>query len=175
MSWKEAGMQRNIVPGLLLAGILLAPAIGVRIEVLNQRAGNILPRRPHSDGSMSKWRVAGKPREFLRQDYEIAYREANGLEGYSIPLPPAAAEAIAQRVERDLPTSRYVTNSDLRDAVSSIGLLQYPLSLALIVVGTFAIPFQPGRVRLAICATAISTGAICLLIADMRNYFGSLG
>lgn len=85
---------------------------------------------------------------------------------------------VTWRVSSAPSTPREATESALRSVVSTWGLAQYPLALAVIVSAAVSRAINPqhrSRPRLILCALAVVIAFASLWLANSRGYFSSLG
>lgn len=148
--------------------------ICIRIEILNHRAGGVLPRdfSEYPSGANRKWRYRTTDRESVRRQFARFYGSGNDG-GEELRLPPDVAaeieEAVDAWIEEALP------NNELHDAVATIGLLQYLLSpLSILLSGILVARW---RDEAQVVAGGVFLTASCLAFAVMlyRGYFPSLG
>lgn len=156
---------------LMSLAAVVSLAIYLEIESLNVQAGGILPRVLSESGN-PKWRVLGSPVRQLTRRYEFDYRVTNGLADNE-PLPREAADQIREQVAVEAP--RYEAEARLRSFVGSWGLLQYPLSLLLIIAGAVQAGAVKNWINRIVCITVASIGCLCLGMALYRAYLASLG
>jgi len=169
--------------GSLVAGVLvllmssLAITSCSTIEALNGACGGALPRTgPNKD---RKWRqlVPAFAKKSHWDDWLLQTdpEEEHGWVSYEDASPAMIEEfegfyysEITSRAEE-----RYQMNRDgLRDTLGLNGLLQYPLSLAIIILSLFLIA---GRSNYLVGSFGIVTGSACLYRATSLGYFSALG
>jgi hypothetical protein len=146
-----------------LAFTLLALLICLIIELLNAQAGFPLPRDFNTDSG--KWRVS-----YVTS--ETQWRKSQSAADPSLltrSLSPGEFAEMRRTVHAAL------ANFELRNAVESAGLVQYPLTFALL----FSLPFevlkfrdQRRRITLSIC---LVIAIMCACLMFYRGYFTSLG
>jgi hypothetical protein len=134
----------------------------VRIEVLNHKAGGILPRR-----GTGKWRVGAWTREpSWRRKESLQTQDPTLL---TRPLTPAEA----RKMRREATEQRI--NIDLRDLVAGWGLLQYLIVPAAVVSSCILLrarhPSGYRVVGLSCLLLALTCGGLMLY----RAYVSSLG
>lgn len=129
---------------------------GIWIDLLNARAGQILPRAVNNSGGNPKWRVAAE--SALRMDSQ--YRIEAGLTPIS---------------EKEIELHR--RESQLRSAVSDYGILQYLLCPLIILFGAIwiACPAQYPTIDRAVGILTIVAGFTGIYLAWTREYLSSLG
>ena len=151
------------------AAALLVLLIAVRIEVLNNRAGGMLPNREYRNNDpeqgVVKWRQSIWTDEEMWRRVFLSDENSNER-----PLTPAEQA----RMEQDIRNARI--NNELRWFVSSAGLLQYLLvPLVIMLSGKLILrrPRSPGRILQGAVPLAVGIGAGILML--YRAYFTSLG
>ena len=159
------------IPAIILAPLsIFCLCTCVWIEILNYKAGGILPRDLSEEGEegSTKWRVTSPAvRAF---GYEHSYRSKHDLPP-DAELPSNVVEEIKARVQAVAP--RLNAEMTLRNVVGSIGLLQYPASLLLAMCGTIG-GLQSRRKSSRMLLLAMGgVGLFCLGIAVFRAYFSS--
>lgn len=147
---RAAAPATAVVPIICLSLALFTLFTCLRIEILNARAGHVLPRT-----EVGKWRVAK--------------RAAAASIAASQPI--ESAQISQNRADVD----RRAAEATLRDVVGRWGLLQYPLVLigSVMSVG-FAFASRPRSHRLIAVASALVT-VFCGAAMIYRDYYGSLG
>ena len=143
---------------ILTLTILSVTAIALIIEVYNAKAGFMLPNtRP------GKWRVLGCPEKQIPSRYHLL----NSIEGRS-------ALTEQQKKEIEVKIKKAKAEATLRSLVRDFGLIQYPLSSILIIIGILGVlRGKEGSRKLFI--TSLAVGLIALSLALQRSYFTSLG
>ena len=159
----------NKLTAITYAIALLALLIAVRIEVLNNRAGGMLPNREYRNNDpeqgVVKWRQSIWIDEQMWR--RVFLSDENSDER---PLTPAEQA----RMEQDIRNARI--NNELRWFVSSAGLLQYLLApLVIMLSGRLMLrrPRSLKRILLGALPLAIGIGAGILMLH--RAYCTSLG
>ncbi|MFH1749271.1 MAG: hypothetical protein ABIG44_19745 [Planctomycetota bacterium] len=164
-------MKSRWIMIVLVLAALGSVAICAWIEILNRRAGGFLPREL-SEHESPKWRVLASPERFLTEMYERVYRSEHALP-IEAPLPTEVVADITARVRREAP--RHRANARLCDALGTWGLLQYPLSVAVLLFGLAAGCWWKGMRERGTGFVCAAVGLACLCIAVYRGYFTSLG
>ncbi|MDB6024650.1 MAG: hypothetical protein JWM68_873 [Verrucomicrobiales bacterium] len=161
-------MKSTIYPAIVLVLIVIILQTCIRIEIANVQAGNILPRDMPTHGNR-KWR--GTSDFGLRKMLELDYRVENDLL-WDQSIPPVGLAEIERKFSLKAPRSR--AEGHLLSLVGGWGLLQYPLSIVLGILGlTMALSsVVKGRM---FYASAGVIGATCFGVALYRSYFTSLG
>lgn len=148
------------VLAVAIIGAVVSVLIAVRIEWLNLQAGSYLPRQDYTEGGNPKWRLSAATSERV-------WRMLHGVEG-------ELTAGQFQRMQRDTESAR--RRGRLYSAVSTIGLLQYPLAFTLI--GVFfglAIAYRKNRRVVKACAWLAAVECTCMAFALHREYWTSLG
>lgn len=146
--------------------IVLTIAVGViagRVECVNAMAGNRLPRTHPLD--VGKWRTMGMNESRWKRMYG-----PRDTEGHPVARPLTDGE----RRQMDQDIARMNAESSLRDWVGGVGLLQYILLPALVIMLLQALAHQPKRAKLV---QLIPTIAVVLFAAASlwhRGYLSSL-
>jgi hypothetical protein len=161
--------MKSAIPIIVLVLVIVALQTCIRIEIWNARAGNFLPRDLPTQGN-PKWR--GTSDFNLRKSLEIDYRVKNDLLGDQ-PIPPTGIAEIERKFALEAPRSR--AESRLQHLVGGWGLLQYPLSFLLGLVGLTMAISSKIKVRKIFYVVAGVIGFTCLGIGMYRSYFASLG
>ncbi len=143
---------------------VIASAICIRIEHLNFKAGGILPRREYYGGTpesgLVKWRVG--------LSSERAWRRSHGIEE-NVTLTSDQQSSMEQS------TASNKRNGSLRNAVGTIGLLQYPILLAMAIGVVVSLVSSRSRQSIAIALFGAGTLLVCGGLMLHRGYFTSLG
>jgi hypothetical protein len=141
-------------------------SVGI-IELLNSEAGNILPRKIEStEGSGSgKWRTFGQPEYQIPRMIYSEYKSEHELP-FDAPLSNIIKNELQPRIDNLISQSK--TENALKGYLGSIGLLQYPLAIFLLLFGKSRHKSYIGKFCL-LCAF------ISLSFALYRGYFTSLG
>jgi len=156
---------------ILVCLAIIAVITAVRIEVLNARAGGILPRVVPKEGN-PKWRIVASPENFLTKGYEIDFRATNNL-AHDAGIPEEISRTIAARVAAEVP--HYRLEAELRSLVGSWGVLQYPLC-GILVFGGIICAVTANDVKHRVTSLALVViGFIGLGLAIYRAYAPSLG
>lgn len=154
---------------LLMVTSAIVATIALRIEILNNAAGGVLPSRERNElGALVKWREAPWTNEAAWRRHR-GPRDGDG-QLTSRPLTSDEQSQMTREVHQA------TANNALRDAVSSWGLLQYVLVPASLVVA-FSLVLAAGASRFtrllggAGLCVAVAAGALMLY----RQYYASLG
>ena len=153
----------------------------IRIEVLNRRNEFFLPRSIPSTGN-PKWRVAAEQLNFMALQRTVALDRMDAFIAQYPDEPVPSIEELSgppytpsEQAMIDTEMDRNRLNSELRDWVRGMGLLQYliaPMALALSISLYCGAPTH--TVRLASIACIFSNVAsLCSMF--YRGYFTSLG
>lgn len=133
------------------------------IEVLNYRAGNVLPRASQS-GTQKKWRIASERSHMPAQPANSA--------GHSKEERPKSDQM------EDAQRQKARAQAQLRSVVASIGIAQYILAPLIILGGVWMIcvaAFRRSRMFFSAGLAAICVGLTSLMAAVFRAYWSSLG
>ena len=158
-----------ILAGLLLVFSTFILCTLVRIELLNSKVGNELPRKPRYAGAAgpSKWRG-------LHCATEETWRKMLGPKGANgLPVSRQLTDEETAKMKRDVANA--INRNQLRAVVSTWGLIQYPLVLVTLLLSVWIMASQGGVfVRIVGCggiALALVAGGVMI----QRGYFTSLG
>ena len=160
----EPRRRHSPVVFIVLCAVLMPPSvlICVRIEMLNGRAGRVLPRT-----GPGKWRASHVQSEGSWR--RLRSMQSGDATWQTRPLTPA--EDALMRAE----VGANVANSDLRDLVSTVGLLQYLLVPALLVCSLQLFRRRESRLHVLVAAASFLSAATCGGLLFHRSYFSSLG
>ena len=153
----------------------------LRIEVLNRRNGFFLPRSIPSTGN-PKWRVAAEQLNFIDLQRAVALDRMNAFIAQHPAEPVPSIEELSgppytpsEQAMIDTEMDRNRLNSELRDWVSGMGLIQYLIApMALLLSINLYCGTGNRTVRLASIACILSNAA-SLYLMFYRGYFTSLG
>ena len=155
--------NRPLVP--LVICLVVAPAavlICLRIEMLNSRAGHILPRTERG-----KWRVS-----FVQS--EASWRRLQSQQDKDATWATRTLTSI-ERAQMQAEVDANVAGGELRDLVSTAGLLQYLLVPVLLLSSLRLFRTSRSRAHICIATAALASAAACGAMAFHRAYFTSLG
>ena len=167
VSTGHGGVTRVFTAALCLLATALATYVCLRIEVLNLRAGSLLPRQADAAGHLPKWRLGNE--RAIRRHMIDGYRRESGHDGPQFNLTASQQRQIDEAVERA------VCEEALRRFVSTWGLAQHviaPTALALCILVALI-----WRTRRTLVLASIAACPIVWALAMMmhRRYLLSLG
>ena len=142
--------------------------IAVRIEIMNQRAGGVLPRdfSNYSMGEKRKWRSRYQFNEENWRYVQSTQRDDDSL------LTRDLTEDEQKEMVSTVAQAR--AENDLRAIVGTWGILQYPLAVTAGIYGFCTIYSRKKWDRVYSYLLAV-IGIGCLVLAMYRAYFSSMG
>lgn len=154
-SWLRHGRILQNCGSLLICLYLLG--VTVQINRLNRLAGGVLPQVPTSGGANQKWRVADPTLHEKHLRAEVLRENGDSDVGEVL-------------LNADL--ARNLAEYRLQDLVEGHGLLQYPVSLLAMVMGS--IGFVSGTRSRLVSLTLMLAGLVSLCQALLMDYWVSL-
>ena len=160
-------MIRHFADAAALMLLLAVVSIAARIEVLNHRAGGVLPRAEYRNSDPAQGLVKWRTSPITTPE---RWREASGpRDAKGVPIDRSLTHTERREMEKTIAQNR--ANNQLREIVGTFGLLQYPLVAVLLTAGACRVLGRRRYTGGAMLLAAVGAGGLMIY----RGYFSSLG